>query len=55
MDNETKHIVASNLTAAYCGNHSEALSEEEIIEVYLRFLKLLTPPSGKFSVSPLNL
>ena len=52
MDLNTKHIVASNLTIAKCANHPspseddlvsqlEVLSEEDVFEVYRRFLSLL--------------
>ena len=63
MDENTKHIVASNLTIAYCANRPstgetaggfrpmanigeqsphEPLKEEEIVEIYNRFLALLS-------------
>lgn len=60
MDENTKHIVASNLTIAYCANRPSTgqggfrrvddpgdwphspLKEEEIVEVYNRFLALLS-------------
>lgn len=62
MDENTKQIVASNLTIAYCANRPSAgksegfrrltemteqtphepLNEEEIVEIYNRFLALLS-------------
>jgi hypothetical protein len=52
MDEPTKHIVASNLAAAYCANHKELLDEKDIIEVYKRFVELLPPPPGKSAFTP---
>ena len=62
MDENTKHIVASNLTIAYCANRPSTgqgggfrpigqsgdpgphapLKEEQILEIYKRFLALLS-------------
>ena len=42
-DENTRRIVASNLTIVYCATRPEIADEEKIIEVYGRFLKLLTP------------
>ena len=55
MDDNTKHIIASNLTTAYCANRTEPLSEKVIIEIYRRFVELLALPPGKFEVNPLNI
>lgn len=70
MDENTKHIVASNLTAAYCANRphlrptggsmamfekgsimgSALMSEEEIVEIYRKFVGLLdATPAGESS------
>ena len=46
MDDPTRQIIASILTAAYGANHPEPLSEEGIIEIYHRFVKLLGPAQG---------
>jgi len=43
MDENTRHVVASNLTIAHCAAHPEIADEEKIIEVYQGFLKRLTP------------
>ena len=50
MDTNTKEIVASNLTAAYCANRT--LDEREILEVYRRFLELLREPTSEFKQTP---
>lgn len=43
MNAETKHIVASNLTVAHSSARTNApdISEEQIFEIYRRFLSLL--------------
>lgn len=56
MDEQTKHIVASNLTIAFCNlkmsniqqsfdprnpNQNQDIAEKHVMDVYHRFLKIL--------------
>lgn len=42
MSEETKAIVASNLTAAYCaGREGKDLTERKVLDIYSKFLSML--------------
>ena len=47
--NNNRDIVASNLTVAYCANREESFTEEQIIEIYQRFIGLLKPKGDRYS------
>ena len=53
MDENTKHIVASNLTMAHCSTQVKKVSEDVVWAIYLRFIDKLNELEDQSQGEPL--